>query len=120
MLSLVADLYPKFSFELVQGNTNETLKDETADFVFLDGGHSYATILNDFEAVRKSPVILLDDYYAGPIDTDGFGCNRIIDGLAHRVLPVKDAVKGGGTTQFALVCAEPLPDGLFNNVRESR
>ena len=116
LLSLVADLYPKFSFELVQGNTNDTLKDETADFVFLDGGHSCATILNDFAAVRKSPVILLDDYYAGPIDTDDFGCNRIIDGLPHRVLPIKDAVKGGGTTQFALVCADPLPDDLFNGL----
>lgn len=113
LLNLVADLYPRFSFELLQGNTNDTLKDERADFVFLDGGHSYETILNDFEAVKKSRVILLDDYYAGGIDTEGFGCNRVIAGIQHQVLPVKDAVRGGGTTQFALVSAEPLPEALL-------
>lgn len=115
LLSLVEDLYPKFSFELVQGDTNKTLKNETADFVFLDGGHSYDTILNDFEAVRKSSVILLDDYYAGPIDTDKYGCNRVIQELPHQVLPIADPVKGGGTTQFALVHEKPLPLDLFSD-----
>lgn len=113
LLHLVADLYPRFSYELVQGNTNETLKQEKVEFVFLDGGHSVETIQSDFTAVSDSDVILLDDYYAGGIDTSAFGCNSVINAVPHHVLPVKDPVQGGGTTQFALVTHRSLPEELW-------
>lgn len=103
LLSLVAEIYPRFTFELIQGDTNTTLRDEAAEFVFLDGGHSVETIRSDFAAVRGSDVILLDDYYAGGIDTTAFGCNLVLESIEHQVLPIKDPVAGGGTTQFALV-----------------
>jgi hypothetical protein len=113
LLKLVSEIYPHFSFELIQGNTNETLKDEQAQFVFLDGGHSVETIQNDFDAVKRSEVILLDDYYAGGIDTTTYGCNRIIERLPHQVLPVKDPVSGGGSTQFALVSSLAIPQSVW-------
>jgi hypothetical protein len=106
LLSLLAQLYPEFTYELVQGNTNDTLKDEVVDFVFLDGGHSVETIKNDFEGVKRSHRVLLDDYYTGPIDIEQFGCNVIVEGAAagrYQLLPVKDPVAGGGSTQFVLI-----------------
>lgn len=103
LLLIVRDLYPDFSFDLVPGNTRETLKSEIADFVFLDGGHSIETISSDYRAVKDSAVILFDDYYSGGIDVSAFGCNMVLDGLDHVLLPVKDPVSGGGFTQFALV-----------------
>jgi hypothetical protein len=120
LLGLVSEIYPRFTFELVQGNTNETLKDERVEFVFLDGGHSVETIQSDFNAVRNSQVVLLDDYYAGGIDTTLFGCNRVIQELEHQVLPIKDPVQGGGTTQFAWVSELRLPPNLFEGTAGHR
>ena len=58
------------NIQLIAGDTNEILKDidlSSIDFVFLDGGHSYETVLNDLEEIYKSlrnrnKVILCDDY----------------------------------------------------------
>lgn len=63
---------------LIKGDTNKTLKpDVVADFVFLDGGHSVDTIFNDYNAVKNSKIIVMDDYYTGgDIDVSKFGCNR--------------------------------------------
>jgi hypothetical protein len=109
LLSLLVDIYPEFSFELVQGNTNDTLRHEKADFVFLDGGHSVATIQHDFDAVRESKLVLLDDYYTGPIDTQAFGCNAVLSGEQAYLLPKRDPVAGGGFTQFAVTCGNQSP-----------
>ncbi len=58
------------NIQLIAGDTNEVLKKidlSSIDFVFLDGGHSYDTVLNDLEIIYKSlknknKVILCDDY----------------------------------------------------------
>ena len=58
------------NIQLIAGDTNEILKKidlSLIDFVFLDGGHSYDTVLNDLETIYKSlknknKVILCDDY----------------------------------------------------------
>ena len=67
-------------FQLIRGDTNKTLhewKKEPFDFVFIDGGHSEATIKNDYEWARKNidkgGTIILDDYYSP--GTKGIGCN---------------------------------------------
>lgn len=106
LLSILADVYPRFSFELKSGNTNATLLHESVDFVFLDGGHSVDTIAHDYDAVRTSDVVLLDDYYSLDIATARFGCNEVLRTVQHALLPVRDPVVGGGTTQFALVCSD--------------
>ena len=60
----------KKNVKLVAGDTNEILKKidlSDIDFVFLDGGHSYKTVINDLEIIyrslkNKNKVILCDDY----------------------------------------------------------
>ena len=66
----------KKMFKLIAGDTNEVLKKidlSSIDFVFLDGGHSYKTVLNDLEIIymnlkNKNKVILCDDYGEGELD----------------------------------------------------
>jgi len=116
LLSRLGGIYPGFTYELIQGDTNRTLVHEKADFVFLDGGHSVATIRHDFEAVRQSDFVLLDDYYTGPIDTAAFGCNTAIANENAWLLPARDPVAGGGYTQFVLASALPeIPGWLLQS-----
>ena len=58
------------NIKLIAGDTNKVLKEinlQNIDFVFLDGGHSYQTVINDltilYENMKgKKKVILCDDY----------------------------------------------------------
>ncbi len=105
---------------LVKGDTNTTLpKGLIADFVFLDGGHSVETIASDYDRVRESKVVVLDDYYTDGVDTQKYGCNFLIenrvlvdghivlrshiDTTKTTIMPTKDPVKGGGFTQLVVV-----------------
>ena len=67
----VNDLLKKFkdNVHLIKGNSNELLKKidvSKVDYVFLDGGHSYDTVINDLinckVVVENNGVILCDDY----------------------------------------------------------
>ena len=83
------------------GNTRQSLKRGGFDLVWLDGGHSVETIRHDFDMIKHSRCILLDDYYTGAeIDTDKFGCNFIREEFGGTLLPVKDRVAGGGHVQI--------------------
>ncbi|MDC2987354.1 class I SAM-dependent methyltransferase [Candidatus Pelagibacter bacterium] len=56
--------------KLIAGDTNKVLKEidlQKIDFVFLDGGHSYETVINDLSILYENmkdqkKVILCDDY----------------------------------------------------------
>ena len=58
------------NIKLIAGDTNRVLKEinlQNIDFVFLDGGHSYKTVINDLTIIyggmkNKKKVILCDDY----------------------------------------------------------
>ena len=58
------------NIKLIAGDTNKILKEldlQNIDFTFLDGGHSYQTVINDLTVLYKSmkdkkKVILCDDY----------------------------------------------------------
>ena len=58
------------NIKLIAGDTNKVLKEidlQKIDFVFLDGGHSYETVINDLSILYESmkdqkKVILCDDY----------------------------------------------------------
>lgn len=111
ILHVLGELSERVTLNLVKGDTNETLPyDATADFVFIDGGHSIKTIENDYLRLSDSRIVVLDDYYTDGPNTAQYGCNDIFKyinespdyGAAH-LLPAKDPVKGGGFTQFALV-----------------
>ena len=60
----------KNNIRLIQGDTNIELKKinlSNIDFVFIDGGHSYETVINDLETIYKSlmgknKILLCDDY----------------------------------------------------------
>ncbi len=68
----VSKLLKKYSgnIKLIAGDTNTVLKEldlQKFDFIFLDGGHSYQTVINDltilYESMKdKKKVILCDDY----------------------------------------------------------
>jgi len=110
----------EFSFELVPGYTSDTLPafceahpDFAADFVFIDGGHSVATIENDWRycsrMVRPGGILCLDDYYEDPEHIREFGCNQLVERLRDSrewrvsVLPVADPHKSGGTCRIARI-----------------
>ena len=75
------------NISLIEGMTSETLwlNPQKADYVWLDGDHRVEAIQKDFEALKKSRVIVFDDYYVnGEHDgftVDKFGCNKIVDNL---------------------------------------
>jgi len=68
----VSKLLKKYSdnIKLIAGDTNTVLKEldlQKFDFTFLDGGHSYQTVINDLTTLYgsmkdKKKVILCDDY----------------------------------------------------------
>jgi hypothetical protein len=71
-LASVENLLKKYSqnIKLIAGDTNEKLKEidlKNIDFTFLDGGHSYQTVISDlsilYENMKgKNKVVLCDDY----------------------------------------------------------
>tara|TARA_B100001175_G_scaffold304687_1_gene300959 strand:+ start:164 stop:793 length:630 start_codon:yes stop_codon:yes gene_type:complete len=67
----VEDLLKKFkkNISLIKGNSNIILKRidmSKINYVFLDGGHDYSTVMNDLEncseVIRNDGIILCDDY----------------------------------------------------------
>ena len=70
-LQSVNKLLKKFekNVNIIKGNSNEVLKKINLgriDYVFLDGGHKYETVMNDLEnltqIVNNNGIILCDDY----------------------------------------------------------
>ena len=70
-LDAVKELLDKFkdNIHLIKGNSNKILKKidmSKIDYVFLDGGHEYNTVLNDlnccFEVINNDGTVLCDDY----------------------------------------------------------
>ncbi len=73
-LVAVEDLLKKFkkNVSLIKGNSNQILKKinmQKIDYVFLDGGHKYETVMSDLEAcvevLEHNGTILCDDYNLG-------------------------------------------------------
>ena len=70
-LEAVEELLGKFknNIHLIKGNSNKVLKKidmSKIDYVFLDGGHEYDTVLNDlnccFDVINNNGTVLCDDY----------------------------------------------------------
>ena len=73
-IEAVQDLLKKFekNIHLIKGNSNDILKNidmNKIDYIFLDGGHTYQTVMNDLEActdaLNNGATILCDDYNLG-------------------------------------------------------
>ena len=59
----------KDNVSLIKGNSNLILKKidmSKVDYVFLDGGHDYSTVMNDLiysnDVIKNNGTILCDDY----------------------------------------------------------
>ncbi len=70
-LEAVEELLDKFknNIHLIKGNSNKILNKidmSKIDYVFLDGGHEYNTVLNDLnccsEVIKNNGTVLCDDY----------------------------------------------------------
>ena len=70
-LEAVEELLGKFknNIHLIKGNSNKVLKKidmSKIDYVFLDGGHEYNTVMNDLncccEVITNNGTVLCDDY----------------------------------------------------------
>lgn len=75
----------KVKVTLVKGDSRVTLSEQVGklppmDVIFVDGGHSLATIRDDYLNVKKlmhgKTVVLFDDYYAGDHTK---GCAHLVD-----------------------------------------
>ena len=112
---------PGFDFNLIKGDTNKTLSEGTeADFAFIDGGHSVETIRHDYECLKGSKVIVLDDFYQDGPDIEKFGCNFLIEEFDRPVvLPQADPIRGGGTTQI-VICPSTAWPGKVNMVVKTK
>jgi SAM-dependent methyltransferase len=95
----VLNLLKKFKNQvhLIKGNSNQVLKKmdmSKIDFVFLDGGHEYNTVVNDLnsciDVLKFNGSILCDDYNLGSapgvkkaidefVKTNNFKCEIICD-----------------------------------------
>lgn len=96
------------SVVLIKGNTRQTLKNFTADFAFIDGGHSLETIEHDYQALKHCSVIIFDDVYVpdekgGMPDISKVGANKVIEKLPHAVIRSNDRVEGGGIVCLGVV-----------------
>ena len=59
----------KENVNIIKGNSNKVLKEislDKFDYVFLDGGHKYETVLNDLKnlnnIIKNNGIVLCDDY----------------------------------------------------------
>ena len=130
----------KLTFHLIKGDSKEKLsilKDKSIcglynifpDFVFIDGGHSLATVKSDYEYCKKIPVIVMDDYYTedeegkipppehrgvNDIYNDVLGGTKRTGKNQRLIIPSQDRVDGGGYVSLALIVNDPklskLPD----------
>ena len=104
-LKAVEDLLQKFknNIYLIKGNSNKLLKKiemSKVDFVFLDGGHDYSTVVNDLssciEVINSNGTVMCDDYNLGSapgvkkaidefVEKNKLKCEIICDGRFARI-----------------------------------
>jgi len=108
-LDRLKQLHPRFDYVLYQGDTREVMKLHTVDFAYLDGGHSIETAANDFEKVKGSKVVVMDDYFvedeAGRIPPEKWrGTNKVYDTYEGRkfLIHSPDPVNVGGKISLAV------------------
>lgn len=111
----ISEEFPhRFSYELIRGDTNLTMKEHVVDFAFLDGGHSIGTVQNDYSKSNLSKVIVFDDYFTEDIEgripgVSYLGTNVVVDAILDKakwVFPSNDPVREGGITHLAVIVNE--------------
>lgn len=105
---------PGLNFQLKKGDTRDETEGVTADFVFIDGGHSVETVANDYELARESKVVVFDDFYEADEDgkspdTERFGANKTIEEIGAVPFGEGDPVRDGGKVRLAVFPAAAIP-----------
>lgn len=81
--------YPDFRYSLIQGDHEDTVPSQfEVDLVFVDGDHRQASIQRDYNRVRHSDIVILDDWYLPELE--GFGANAVRLRGQHRVILSED------------------------------
>ena len=108
-LDRLKGLHPRFDYTLHKGDTRKIMKHHRVDFAYLDGGHSIETAANDFEKVKGSSVVVMDDYFveddAGQIPPEKWrGTNKVYDAYEGRKFLINspDPVNVGGKISLAV------------------
>lgn len=70
---------------------------ESFDLIIIDGGHSYETVLNDFEYAKKllskSGFIFFDDYVnKQAVVREAWGVNQVVNSIDRHVYNVKKSI----------------------------
>lgn len=104
-----------FTYQLVVGDTCETLHGQRieADFAFIDGDHRVEAIRGDYEALKESKVVVLDDFYVAGArgelpDLTRYGANTLVDelratGMSVEILPSGDVCNHGAISCLVAV-----------------
>jgi hypothetical protein len=95
ILSFFQSAHVNLTFELFAGLTTDTLTVQTADWVYIDGGHSYETVKFDHQRLQNSRVIVFDD-------ADLKGVNQYLWEIQHQY-KLYDLVPLKGARQVAIV-----------------
>jgi hypothetical protein len=114
------------TIELFKGNTLEVLPAvvdslPTMDFVFIDGGHSYETVRNDWQCARRllgaRSIVIFDDYVnREAVGQTSIGVNRVVDDIDRQIYsvshlrPVDVFQKTWGTLKVRFVKVTPRPE----------
>jgi len=72
--------------QLFKGFTRDTLPvflgmNIRPDFVYIDGGHSFETVENDWNYVKQITNLAVFDDYLSACEDVGWGCNRTVDSI---------------------------------------
>lgn len=118
----------EFTFELVKGNTKETLTEQKDfDLAYLDGGHSEDTVQHDYNMTKTFPIVIFDDFFTKDVDgkevvEEHQGTNKVFNALDNKlrrkVLPSQDPVMGGGITHLGVVIHDNKLDELPSVLKE--
>ena len=112
--ALTMEFPHRFTYKLIRGDTNYTMKEHVVDFAFLDGGHSVGTVQNDYAKSNMSKVIVFDDYFTEDVEghipeVSYLGTNVVVDAILDKakwVFPSNDPVREGGITHLAVIVNE--------------
>jgi len=109
-----------FTHKLIKGNTRKTMinrRYDDIDFAFIDGGHSYETVSNDYSYLKDVPVVVFDDFYGSTNDEEipeefkGI-INVVKEDVKDRnktVLPSQDPTAHGFTVHLAVTWSKDVP-----------